>query len=577
VISTFVIPLFIQSCLLTLCAGIAAVGYGSVLAWFLRSRPNLGDRGILGFLCFGFVGCILHFAVALSTVPQVIVLAVGATMAALLWRQVLQDASLSLIGAVGLSFFVLLHPQALSSPNYDNGLYHLQTFKWNREFPITVGLGNLHGRLAFNSILFLTAPLTDRIEIGWITNLLTFAFVTLSLFARHRRIEWSDSRGAMQYWFVTLTLAIFAVQPKYFLGILVADSVVTVLIVYWVSLALGLSRSGDRSTTFALLVASAVLATTEKISAAPLLFLTMALWWSYRKERFLRPKHVWTIAVLMLAVWMLRGVLLSGCAVYPVRQTCFSSLPWAVSLRQIDDENLYIQASARQPEETDIARVLRDRSWLLPWLDTAIKSRSMEFLLAGVMAGVLATAVAGTKIWAKPRDDLWLIAIGLAGCLVFWFLSAPAVRLGAGFILAAALFGLSLAGATFLHRACFYYYTPVALVLIIALSAIPGMEGVRIGGFFYDFPASEAYQLPTTQTVRLWVPRAGDQCWAHELPCTPYVNQAALARVRWPAVLCGDRNTDDTRLEPPPGWIPLSGIGPELSGRIADQRHPPFH
>jgi hypothetical protein len=160
----------IESCLLALCAGVAAVGYGSGLARFLRSRPNLGDRGILGLLSFGFLGCILHFVIALSTPVQAVVLAGGVTVAVVLWRDIRSDASLSLTGAAGLCILVLLYPQALHNYGYNNGLYYLQTFKWNREFPITVGLGNLHGRLAFNSILFLTAPLTDRIEIGWITN-----------------------------------------------------------------------------------------------------------------------------------------------------------------------------------------------------------------------------------------------------------------------------------------------------------------------------------------------------------------------------------------------------------------------
>src|SRR5271154_2061436 len=168
--------------LLALCAGVASVGYGSALARFLRIHPNLGDRGILGLFFFGFLGCILHFVVALSTPVQAVVLAGGVLLAAVLRRDIRSDASLSLVGATGLCIFVLLHPQALS--NYDVGLYYLQTFKWNREFPVTVGIGNLHGRLAFNSILFLIAPLTDRIEIGWVTNLLAVTFLMLSLWAR---------------------------------------------------------------------------------------------------------------------------------------------------------------------------------------------------------------------------------------------------------------------------------------------------------------------------------------------------------------------------------------------------------
>ena len=125
---------------------------------------------------------------------------------------------------------MLLHFQV--SEIGDRSLYHLQTFKWNREFPVTAGLGNLYGPLAHNSILFLIAPLTDRIEIGWISNLLAVTFVMLSLWSRLRRDHGSDHRGSMQYWFIALVVSIFVLRPGWlnWLFILNADAVATVLI-----------------------------------------------------------------------------------------------------------------------------------------------------------------------------------------------------------------------------------------------------------------------------------------------------------------------------------------------------------
>ncbi len=558
----------IESCLLVLCAGVASVGYGSGLARFLRIRPNLGDRGILGLLVFGFLGCILHFVVALSTPVQAVVLAGGVMVAAVLWRDIQSEASLSLVGTAGLCTFALLHAQALE--NYDEGLYYLQTFKWNHEFPVTAGLGNLHGRLAFNSIPFLIAPLTDRLEIGWVPNLLAVTFVLLSLWARLRLIDLSDRRGGMQYWFVALVVSIFVLMPGWlsWLGILKADSIAAVLIVYWVALALGFSRSEDRRSVFALLVISAVLAATTKISAAPLVILTMALNWFHRKEGVVGAARVYAFATAVLAVWMLHGVLLSGCAVYPVRQTCFSGLPWAVSLQQADDETMAIRSWARRPGEPDFAHVLKDWSWLPQWFGHYRHVRLMQLLLAGFVLGAASVAFTGAKLQKQPRDDLALISAGLAACLGFWFWSAPELRFGAGFILAAALFGLSLAGAAWLHQPRFYSHTPQVLILLMALLGLRGLTHLGVESFFTAIPEAAVYQLKTTQGMRLFVPRSGDQCWAHELPCTPYVNLAALARVHWPAVW---PYRYDPQLEPSQGWTPLSGI--YLPPKPAIQKH----
>lgn len=86
-------------------------------------------------------------------------------------------------------------------------------------------------------------------------------------------------------------------------------------------------------------------------------------------------------------------------------------------------------------------------------------------------------------------------------------------------------------------------------------------NGSKLGAdsFAFTIPKVDAYQIRTTQSTRLWVPRTGDQCWAHELPCTPYVSLAALGRVRWPAAW---PYRYDPRFAPPPGWLPLFGVFP---------------
>ena len=552
-----------EAFLLTFCAGIAAVGYGSGFARLLRIRPNLGDRGVLGILCIGFMGCVLHFVVALLRAESA-VLAGGVLMAVVFWRDIRDTESLSLLAIVGLCIFVILHPQTVT--NYDDGLYYLQAFKWNSELPITVGLANLHGRLAFNSMLFLIAPLVDRLEIGWITNLLIVTFVVLSLWSRLRLTDVSDRRGGIHYWFTGTVVVIFALVPQYldWFGILVADSIVAVLIVYWTALALGISRSGNRRTDMALLVASASLATLIKITAAPLLGATLALLWFHRKDAAAGAVYICAAPAAVLGVWMLRGVLLSGCAIYPVPQTCLSELSWAVLPQQVDDEKLAIRSWARHPGERNFAAVMRDSSWFPLWLDAAREHWLMRLLFVGCVLGALAVFAAGARLSRQPRDDLALIAVGLAACLGFWFWAAPNVRFATGFVLAAAVFGLSLACATWLHRPWLYRHFPRALMLLMVLSGLRSGISLRDKNFSDAIPVAAVYQIPTSEGRGLWVPHGGDQCWAHDLPCTPYVNPAALARLRWPAAWPYRYNAQTA---PPEGWEPISGI-------VATQRKP---
>jgi len=519
------------------------VGYGSALARLLRIRPSIGERGLLGLLCLGFLGATLHFFVPLSAALEIGVTTVGIAASALFFKEI-RSASAPGIAA-GVFLFVLVIPQAHFG--YDDGLYYLQTFRWNSQFHLTPGLGNLHGRLAYNSILFLIAPVIDTLAAGWIANLLATSFVAMSLWTRLR------VREPVPRWFALLVLGSFCVLPFQFawLGVLSSDAFASVLILYWVSIALGFVFSVDRRTDFAMLAAMAALAVAVKVSAAPVLGLTLALYWIYRREA-LGAARVCSACTVFLAVWIAHGIGLSGCAVYPVRATCISPLPWAVLPAQAELESMAIRAWARKPWDFDYAGVLGGWSWFGGW----VRSVAAEnFWLRAMLVGIAAGSMASFK--RPPSVDLLRIIAGLAGCLVFWFLSAPDPRFGAGYILSTAFLGLAMAASRWLESPRIEEWAPRVLIAIMLVLGLHRLTRVRHETHFYSIPQPEVYRIPTAQGVALWVPRTGDQCWAQPLPCTPYVHPEALKRVRWPGAF---PTRTDPKLEPPAGWKPRTSV-----------------
>lgn len=63
--------------------------------------------------------------------------------------------TLPFAGAAMLLTLWLANRAMAAEMNSDAGLYHLTTVRWLTEYPIVPGLGNLYGRLAFNSSYFL--------------------------------------------------------------------------------------------------------------------------------------------------------------------------------------------------------------------------------------------------------------------------------------------------------------------------------------------------------------------------------------------------------------------------------------
>jgi hypothetical protein len=177
-------PTYTGEFLLVFWAAIAALGYGSQIGRLLRIDPNLGDRGILGLLTFGFLGCLLNFFTPVSPDIHVAILSFGVILTAIHVGQ-LKNSKIVWGASALILVYVLSRPQFRLS--YDTGLYHLQTLQWIKTQPIVPGLANLHSRLAVNSAIFLLAAVADEDGIGWVSNLLVVLFVLLDIHTAKER------------------------------------------------------------------------------------------------------------------------------------------------------------------------------------------------------------------------------------------------------------------------------------------------------------------------------------------------------------------------------------------------------
>ena len=512
----------LQAYLLAVLTIVACLGYGLSLGRLLRLPANLGDSGILGLFCLAVLGCIVHFFSALTVTVQNVTLAAGIVLAIIFGRELIKQCKENPV-SIFVGFSAFLHRQAFTF--YDTGLYHLQTFMWNSQFPITLGLGNLHGRLAFNSTLFLIAPLDDRAAIGWISNLVVLVFVLMSCYARLAAV----ALNSVEFWFLTLAMITLALWPQelFWVGVLNGDGFAAVLVVYWFSILISYPANPQASLVFLLLTAA--FAVTVKLSTAPLMILALFMLWLHRKAVDIRLYAAIGVAGVLLGLWLARGFLLSGCAVYPVTQSCIASLPWATSPAQAAYELLGIKSWARTPHTIDYDRVMGNWAWVRDWSVRTLQDWSARLLLGGGIAGVLCVLF-GARIsrWMLTAAGALLVSLG------YWFFTAPDVRFGSGYLAAAGILGLSIACAAYFRHFQSTGFVHRLTIVAIVVSMLIGAAGLKKFGNGWSVKAPPAFVMMTAPGGKsVWVPQGGDQCWDHQLPCTPYFNTDALRRVEW--------------------------------------------
>jgi hypothetical protein len=252
--------------------------------------------------------------------------------------------------------------------------------------------------------------------------------------------------------------------------------------------------------------------------------------WYHRKTADVSLLKPAAVVAVLLGLWMIRGVLLTGCAVYPLPQSCSFDLPWAVSRTQPAMEMLSIKSWARAPHRSDWTKIMSDWTWLGPWSLTAWQNWSLRLFLFGGIAGCL-------SVLAGARVDRRVVAAcaGLGGCLAYWFLSAPDVRFGYGYLAAAGILGLGIACAAYFPDTDFTRRLPLDAIVV---SVLLGAGALVQSGNTWTVKDRPAFALRTAPGGKsIWITQSdhegGDQCWDHPVPCTPSFSPENVKRVRW--------------------------------------------
>jgi len=112
-----------------------------------------------------FIFQLIHFFLPLTAFVVIPVLVVGVILAIPQIVTALRHSnnppsrhyrvvSLGIIAALFAVTCWIASRSMLPPINFDSGLYHFNKIRWINAFPIVPGLGNLHGRLAFNQSFF---------------------------------------------------------------------------------------------------------------------------------------------------------------------------------------------------------------------------------------------------------------------------------------------------------------------------------------------------------------------------------------------------------------------------------------
>jgi len=462
-----------------------------------------------------------------------------------------------IISAVWLAIHATTQPTV-----YDVGLYHLNAISWAATYPVVPGLGNLHGRLGFNSSYTLYAAMLNfgpfesrahHLASGFIFMLLLarclMGFVFLFCGARKvQRTHVFDACflapllvyilhiGVSNPWPDMAVMAIGIILGSELFGMIITSKRVES----------GLAHTeasgewGTRELMYRVLVVViiATIGVTVKMNFAVLggliVLSTFVAVLTLKRETAILTRAMLAkvmIAVLIILVpWGIRGVILSGYVAYP---SLFGGLDvdWAVPAHMADNERSWIMSWARTPNANP-RDVLGNWEWLWPWFNRILRNHVADVVVPyGIACVAWVTLLYRRQYRSSKRaiQKAFIFCIPPAGMVLFCFFTAPDPRF------AGASFWLLAIGSMML--AIDSVEGPALSICVVCFSVVFMCQNINPLAFLFEWQRDsgrvkqvEMVARETDSGLTVYVPLTGDQSWDSKLPATPYFNRGLELR-----------------------------------------------
>lgn len=426
---------------------------------------------------------------------------------------------------------------SLSVPlSYDAGLYHLQSMLWSEKFSIVTGLGNLHGRLGFNSSFFLLSTALqyhpEIYEPFFCIN--SSALLTLSFWIIYQTTKVKNIG-------IKLVLAFVLFISTFTFGTELSSSSTDVLpniLAIYLLLSITLAPKDLLKRAFTISLIASFCLTLKLSSVAILLLIVLILFIAYKQKRGKLIIPILLVGVFIAIPWLTRFVLLTGYLIYPFPAIDLFSVDWKIPIEMVTFELESAYSWARIPgmdPHTVLAMTLSE--WVPIWWGNLSLYKKLLYCFAIVSPLML---IFYKFYQQKTQILIWAIAfIGV----MYGLATAPDLRFSFGFIAcsiaipAIALLSNIKKFAPRLEKGVIFVLLTIQLIF---LTYIAGSQVL----FYQKHSAMPLVHLlykpqPVTmiKSVRgikfeeyklgeytIYKPIAVDQCYDQDIPCTPYYN-----------------------------------------------------
>jgi hypothetical protein len=252
---------------------------------------------------------------------------------------------------------------------------------------------------------------------------------------------------------------------------------------------------------------------------------------------------IFSLPALLLVIWLIKNIVISGCVIFPIKSSCIEKLPWT-NIEQIRSLQTSGQAWSkgwpdRPNKKISMKEFNKDFNWVSAW-----KKKHMKYTLNIIIPYivVLLLVVVLIKIETKNHQNsnnkdtdllirLWLLILTSVIGTFSFFLIFPIYRYGYSYLitLISLLFSLSIKNNIKSIKKVFIF----KFFLILSLVAFMGKQSQKLlinyendkwpNIYTLDTEISKKQKIQIKDNFYYYYPEEGERlCMYSNSPCTSY-------------------------------------------------------
>lgn len=524
----------IEIILFTFISNVFFYSYGNLVKFnnFSNKIKNINDRSIVGCILISFLALVVNFFIPLTPLFNSFFLISGIFAFSILrFRKFTKKEFIYLVFSSLVASSLIIYSN-INRP--DAGLYHLPYINILNEYKIIFGLSNIHFRFGTISIIQYLSAINNNYlfqDLGILIPLASLvSFFIIYFFNNVLKVVKKNKNISLENIFSFFIIIFIAYKINRYSSF-GNDAIAHLSFFYLVSKLLS---NKQQNLNFISLIAVFTFLNKSMMIIA-LLIPALIFLKEFKIKNF---KIFYSFASIFLFFWLLKNIFISGCFIYPVKQTCIENLKWT-DIKEVQIESLSGEAWSKDwpnriEKSLTMEEYIKNFNWKKTWINNHGKV-FIKIILPYLLLIVFLNYIIIEKNKTSERNTLFknhnlkiLIFVSFVGTVIF-LIKFPLYRYGYSYLITLVILILISISKEYNYQKLFKI---TKFFFIICLIIFTGKQGLRYTkNYNSDFIWPKIYSYEKNKKIQTKKILFDDNfsiyfsdhiCMFNNAPCTNY-------------------------------------------------------